>query len=200
MRWKKTRALIRRRNALATVSTGRNETVVFLGMDAPELPMEEIVYGLRQGDEHPTTSNTADHDNGANGTARHGTAHLCPAHDGGYGLLAVPKQAPSAIFAAVRWSHSLTAVSQLKALTDCRVPVSVGKLMHDVDEPEDVQHLATRLAHARTDRNKHKRSVREIHTEDSLTRSSSGVDTSDATASYPHHTWRALIDLNVIHY
>ena len=36
-------------------------------------------------------------------------------------------------------------MSQLKALTDRGVDVSVGSLMFDVDEPEDVRDLVARL-------------------------------------------------------
>ena len=111
-------------HALERVRTFSNSSVVFLGMDAPALALEDIVYGLQ----HPMT------------------AVLCPADDGGYGMLCVPPMAPThEIFQGVQWSHSLTAVSQLKALTDQNVPIKIGKLMHDIDEPKDVERLCERL-------------------------------------------------------
>ncbi|KAL7517050.1 hypothetical protein ACHAWX_002005 [Stephanocyclus meneghinianus] len=121
----------------------QNEAVLFLGMDAPELPIEEIIYGLQVSSGIPIANQ---HD-GFDETEQkyRGRAHLCPAADGGFGLLSVPIHAPSSIFTGVRWSNSLTAVSQLKALTDAGVDVSVGKLMFDVDDPSDVRELASRL-------------------------------------------------------
>lgn len=157
-----------------------NESVLFLGMDSPELPLEEIVHGLK------TSSGNS------------GKAHMCPAHDGGYGLLSVPKHAPSyKVFSGVRWSNSLTAVSQLKALTDSNVDVSIGRLMHDIDEPGDVKDLATRLIQTKDDAmskdlgssftsSKHKNSDKD----DVLVTSSAGATSREQ--SYPHHTWKAL--------
>jgi glycosyltransferase A (GT-A) superfamily protein (DUF2064 family) len=101
--------------------------VVFVGMDSPELPMEEIHRALHLATDHKNA------------------AHVCPAHDGGYGMLCVPHDAPSSIFQGVLWSHPLTAVSQIKALTDAGVRVTIGRVMHDIDEPSDVMALAERL-------------------------------------------------------
>jgi len=191
-------------------NSNKNEAVLFLGMDSPELPMEEIVYGLQissgnrrllQRSNEGTNENAANYQDNARETFT-GKAHLCPANDGGYGLLSVPKHAPSStIFSCVRWSHSLTAVSQLKALTDAKVDVSIGNLMHDVDEPADVQELAIRLAHSRNDENRNTNSCSENKAEGLLTNLSSGISTivsSDETKSFPHHTWKRLVDLNVI--
>lgn len=98
--------------------------VIFLGMDAPELPLGELVSAF----EHPDT------------------ALLCPSDDGGYGMLSVPATADAdSIFDGIRWSDPLTAVAQLKNLTDGGVPVRIGQLMHDMDEPDDVLNLCARL-------------------------------------------------------
>uniref|UniRef100_A0A7S4QUD2 Glycosyltransferase n=1 Tax=Ditylum brightwellii TaxID=49249 RepID=A0A7S4QUD2_9STRA len=110
-------------------SSNENGDVVFLGMDSPELPLHEISHALQISSQK---------------------AHLCPANDGGYGMLCVPSHAPCpTIFEHVQWSTHLTAVSQLKALTDCGVEVSLGKLMFDIDEMEDVRGLAGRLCNVR---------------------------------------------------
>lgn len=114
--------------------------VIFLGMDAPQIPLDEIAHALG----HP-------HE-----------ARLCPTTDGGYGLLSVPttttvvEQQPSqnssvtttttSIFDGVRWGDPLTAISQIKALTDQNIPVTLGRLMYNVDEPKDVMQLVERLA------------------------------------------------------
>ncbi|KAL7511143.1 hypothetical protein ACHAXN_008041 [Cyclotella atomus] len=119
-----------------------NESVLFLGMDSPEIPIEEVTYGLHISSGKHTTHQTVE-----SGGSRQfsGKAHMCPANDGGYGLLSVPIHAPTSIFSGVRWSTQLTAVSQLKALTDACVDISIGQLMFDIDEPEDVHLLVDRL-------------------------------------------------------
>lgn len=112
--------------------------VVFLGMDSPVLPLEDIVSGLTTTSSDDAATTTV--------TSTITRATLCPADDGGYGMLSVPATADSKqTFAGVQWSHSLTAVSQLKALTDQGIPIQIGTLMHDVDEPKDVQRLCERL-------------------------------------------------------
>jgi hypothetical protein len=83
---------------------------------------------------------------------------MCPADDGGYGMLSLPPAAMShRVFQGVLWSHPLTAVSQLKALTDqhkdydesnsSRPPLSatLGQWMYDIDEPANVHALCQRL-------------------------------------------------------
>ena len=195
-----TRALIKMLKS-SNSKIGSNEAVLFLGMDSPELPMEEIVCGLLQSNDQPTNSEPADNCISVESKAYCGKAHMCPANDGGYGLLSVPKHAPAKIFSSVRWSNSLTAVSQVKALTDCNVQVTLGKLMYDVDEPEDVKSLISRLASSRNDINKNICSGRKSQTDDSLSNFSSGVGTFVATSiseTYPHHTWKALTDLNLV--
>jgi len=113
---------------------GDGPVVVFIGMDSPELPLDELVVA--------TATTTA-----AEGTA----ATLCPAADGGYGMVSIPACVDARrAFRGVRWSHPLTAASQIKALTDCNVPVKLGQLMYDIDEPEDVLDLCRRLAAAST--------------------------------------------------
>ncbi|KAL3773436.1 hypothetical protein ACHAW5_006920 [Stephanodiscus triporus] len=209
-----------RRSSPTPTAVVDNGAVLFLGMDSPELPMEEVVHGLRVssggvGPPPPPPRKNGDDapdDDGEYGTDGHrgderetfaGKAHLCPANDGGYGLLSVPKHAPSsAIFSGVRWSQPLAALSQLKALTDCDVNVSIGKLMFDVDEPADVRDLVARLIRHR-DREGGGRDDPTPPREggDSLTMSSSGIDPVSSTGvrmSFPHHTWRMVTDLNVV--
>lgn len=109
--------------------------VIFVGMDAPELPLDEIGAALA----HP-------HD-----------ALLCPAMDGGYGLLSVPAGVDAQkVFlplsagnhSNIRWSTCLTALAQIKALTDVDIRVRLGRLMHDMDEPKDLEGLCQRLQSA----------------------------------------------------
>eukprot|EP01083_Nonionella_stella_P069567 185498_1 len=102
-------------------------------MDAPELPIDEIFDAIQIA----TISKKA---------------YLNPAHDGGYGMLCVPSQAPTCIFENVRWSTSLTAVSQLKALSDNGIDTVIGSLMSDIDEIHDVKAFAGRLCQVFSDR------------------------------------------------
>jgi Uncharacterized protein conserved in bacteria (DUF2064) len=106
-------------------------TVILLGMDAPELPLAEIVAACRF---DPSRR------------LYHSAALMCPAADGGYGLLVVPPLAPAqSIFDGVLWSHELTALSQLKALSDQGVATVIGPLMHDIDTAHDLDQLVQRL-------------------------------------------------------
>ena len=101
--------------------------VMFLGMDTPQLPLNDIILAL-----HLATEK--------------GICFLCPAQDGGYGMLCLSEWADAEkTFHGIHWSHSLTAVSQLKALTDQHLTVRLGSLMFDVDEPDDVAQLVSRL-------------------------------------------------------
>ena len=107
--------------------TRQDGPVVFLGMDSPEVPLNELVAACFQ--------------TGPN------EALLCPAADGGYGLLSVPSSAnPRSCFANVQWSHPLTALSQMKALTDQGLAVTLGPIMHDIDDGDDMEQLCRRLS------------------------------------------------------
>ena len=171
---------LQRTRSLLLGNNNNNESgsVVFLGMDAPELPLEEIITALA----HPTV------------------ALLCPASDGGYGLLSIPPHAPcSQIFQNISWSKSLTAVSQLKALTDCNVNVRLGRLMHDVDEAEDVLKLAQRLCQIRNFENDGE--ALEKNNNNVLWRSSnlSRHFASSSTTNGPcEHTWNVLVSIGLI--
>ena len=133
--------------------------VVFLGMDAPEIPSHEIVHGLhiaqssyqQQQQQHIPQTNSKimngvqNTSTNTNSNIKIGKAYINPANDGGYAMLCVPHHAPPSIFQGVRWSSSLTAISQLKALTDNGVDTVIGSLMNDIDEPEDLMNLCVRL-------------------------------------------------------
>ena len=171
-------ALIRTRKLISDIPDQKNEACLFLGMDSPELHIEEIVYGLQQSSREV------------------GKAHCCPAQDGGYGLLSIPKQATAtAIFTGVRWSDQQTAVSQMKALSDNHVDVTIGKLMYDVDEPDDVKDLAKRLSDGCYMPNE---SLEQ--SDDVLTNFASGISNTHSTniSRFPHYTFQQLKDLNCI--
>ncbi len=82
----RTRDLICRTKSSTVQNT--NESVLFLGMDSPELPMEEVVYGLKISSGEKTivdTMRTIDKKQNCivnSFAASNGRAHLCPAVDG----------------------------------------------------------------------------------------------------------------------
>jgi glycosyltransferase A (GT-A) superfamily protein (DUF2064 family) len=181
----RTRALLSENKAIYQ----NNESVLFLGMDSPDIPIEEVIYGLQI-----SSKQKMQHNNEFEAQMQtRGKAHLCPANDGGYGLLSLPIHAPSHIFSGIRWSNRLTAVSQLKALTDAGIDVSLGQLMFDIDEAEDVYQLAERLVEGH--------SLDTLKKEDVLTKFASGIrvpdDKINARRGCPH-TLQAMIDLGVI--
>jgi hypothetical protein len=134
-------------------------TVILLGMDAPEVPIQELYHLVIHCDPVP-----------------HCTALLCPAYDGGYVLLSIPPPAISAsrlvdtngapnndddddernaqlqqidtMFQSINpyWSHPFTAMAQIKALSDIGIHTIIGPMVHDIDTPEDVHALIQRLS------------------------------------------------------
>ena len=155
--------ILKRTRDLQHNSSNGEETekgkVMFLGMDSPELPMEEIVASFRSSTticSNKSTDKPSIDQNTSESYQAQEMAVLCPANDGGYGMLCVPSRAPTmAVFQGIRWSNQPTALGQLKALTDCGIPVRLGRLMNDIDEPEDVNALCQRL------RSRRKRQVEE---------------------------------------
>lgn len=101
--------------------------VLFIGMDAPDIPLDEMLNGI------------------LHSSPPHNQAFLCPTYDGGYGVIGIPPCAPIQVFDGVRWSDPLTTTSQIKALSDWNTSVVMGKIMYDVDEPEDIPLLADRI-------------------------------------------------------
>lgn len=163
-----------------------NGGVVFLGMDAPVLSLDDIVTGLCNAS---TSTEDKSRDQESSCSSPHifkavaASAMLCPADDGGYGMLCVPPDAdPSRTFRDLYWSHPLTAISQVKALTDQNIKVNIGKVMNDIDEPSDVKALCKRLAEGDEDEGKN------------LNSHSGGHFNGQITCRHPscHHTRKAL--------
>ncbi len=136
-----------------TVTTSSGP-VVFLGMDSPELPIDEIIYAMKIASASSSSSSDDGIDiykkskNNGSGFVKKAKAYLNPACDGGYGMLCVPPHAPTSIFHGIRWSHPLTAMSQLKALSDHGIDTVIGSLMDDIDEADDCISLVKRLCEA----------------------------------------------------
>lgn len=168
--------------------------VVFLGMDCPEVPLRELVALAQAGTARIKKDKSVQNDT----TILERSSLLCPAADGGYGLLAVPSNAPSAIFDGVQWSHSLTAVSQIKSLTDCGIPVVLGPLMHDVDTCEDVVALEGRLLLQQQQVNNNRNDNRSLMRPSAWASSSFPVDDHSESTPSCKHTLKALKDLGRI--
>lgn len=117
-----------------TFTTG---PVLFLGSDSPELPLEEITEALLLGG--------SENDYQSNNKKQAVAATICPSQDGGYGMLCIPNTCPEDIFDDMLWSHPLTALAQIKCLTDAGMDVRLGRIMHDIDEPDDVQELVRKI-------------------------------------------------------
>ena len=124
-------ALVRVRNLESNSdAAGQSHGVVFLGMDAPILPLDDIVSGLNRAASKESTP----------------SATLCPARDGGYAMLCVPSRAdPAQTFRNLYWSHPWTGMSQTKALTDQGIFVGIGTVVRDIDEASDVTELCRHL-------------------------------------------------------
>jgi hypothetical protein len=148
-------ALVRVRELeLEAVTTSRppRHGVVFLGMDAPILPLDDIVGGLQraaaaQDDSSQTNANVNTSANATEvGKVSPPSATLCPARDGGYAMLCVtPAANPSRTFRNMYWSHRWTGMSQVKALTDQGIPVGIGSIVRDIDEASDAEELCHHL-------------------------------------------------------
>eukprot|EP00559_Dactyliosolen_fragilissimus_P007634 CAMPEP_0184858210 /NCGR_PEP_ID=MMETSP0580-20130426/3334_1 /TAXON_ID=1118495 /ORGANISM="Dactyliosolen fragilissimus" /LENGTH=196 /DNA_ID=CAMNT_0027354239 /DNA_START=396 /DNA_END=983 /DNA_ORIENTATION=+ len=118
--------------------------IIYLGMDAPELPLAEISLALKLSSRPMILDNAT--------TIDHGRpyAYMNPTSDGGYGMICLPMHTDSSVFDGVRWSNPLTAISQLKVLSDHGMNIKIGSLMEDIDEPQDLIELAKRLCMRRS--------------------------------------------------
>lgn len=102
------------------------EHIVFIGADCPDLPLSALVSALD--------------------VASADRAYICPAHDGGYVLLALPAAAEAGgSFRNVHWSAADTCESQRTALDLAGISSCLGPTFADVDEVEDLAPLYSRL-------------------------------------------------------
>ena len=114
-------------NALASIRKTHSGPFIFIGTDAPDLPLDAINTGIC--------------------SASQGIAFCMAASDGGYVLLALPADAPADVFADIRWSTRETAADQIDQLRRCGVDTKRGgDAWPDVDEPEDIAGLVERLS------------------------------------------------------
>ena len=72
-------------------------------------------------------------------------AVLLPAHDGGYVLLGLKSPCPE-LFGNMPWSTSVVAAETLRRMAALKLHVWLGPVLHDIDEPADLQHLPDSMA------------------------------------------------------
>lgn len=161
--------------------------IMFLGMDSPELPCDELAEAMIL---------SKDQSKG----------YLNPALDGGYSALILPESAPSTIFEGIRWSCSLTAVSQLKALSDYGIDTVIGSVMNDIDETSDVENLAKRLCDLYTHEREGTKSIKNDDNSDVLLMKSKRIKRFVNKSCERHsmslpcaNTFQALIKLKLVH-
>jgi rSAM/selenodomain-associated transferase 1 len=111
---------------LAAVKAELKGSVIYIGTDAPDLPLSEMELGLSH--------------------AHAGGAYILKALDGGYALLALPVQAQPAVFEAIDWSTPHTARQQIERINASGIEiVESTQIWWDVDEPADLAPLLSRL-------------------------------------------------------
>lgn len=96
------------------------EAILLIGTDCPALTAPLLVQAATQ---------LAQHD-----------AVLLPAHDGGYVLLGLNSPCPE-LFTDMPWSTPAVAAETLRRLAALGLRVWQGPVLHDIDEPADLQHL-----------------------------------------------------------
>jgi hypothetical protein len=69
------------------------------------------------------------------------TAHMLPAHDGGYVLLTVPLSCSGSVFDRIPWSCDRTGKVQVTRLAETGLSCVLGEVLDDVDNPEDLERL-----------------------------------------------------------
>jgi uncharacterized protein len=101
-------------------------SIVFIGTDSPDLPLDVITTAF-------------DH-------ASNGKAYLKPAYDGGYVCLGLPASALHTVFLDIDWSAPDTGRQQAARLRELSVPTVVANSKWwDIDEPQDLGPLRERL-------------------------------------------------------
>ena len=101
-------------NGLAEVR-GSNDgarAVAFLGMDTPQMPVDEVRLAFE-------TMNVM-------GPSSIKPAFICPSEDGGSTLIGVPEGAPPAVFEGVRWSTTDNCISLMGTFGREGIPVRTG--------------------------------------------------------------------------
>ena len=97
-----------------------DRSVLLIGTDCPAL----TASGLKQAAQR----------------LEHHDAVLLPAHDGGYVLLGLKSPCPE-LFDHMPWSTSVVATETFRRMAALNLRVWQGPMLHDIDEPTDLQHV-----------------------------------------------------------
>jgi len=100
------------------LATQRN--VILIGTDCPSLDAATLQHAAER---------LVQHD-----------AVIIPASDGGYVLLGL-RRFDQSLFEGIAWSSATVCADTLQRLQDLGWSVSILPTLHDIDEPEDLQHL-----------------------------------------------------------
>ena len=98
--------------------------VLLMGTDCPALSARVIAEAARQLEHHD--------------------AVLLPASDGGYVLIGL-RQPDASLFTHMAWSTPVVAAETLRRMASLRLRVWHGPVLHDIDEPRDLDHLPAAL-------------------------------------------------------
>ena len=74
-------------------------------------------------------------------------AVISPTTDGGYALLGL-KKFNASIFSNISWSTSDVAYETILKIRQLEWSIHIGKLLHDVDTPDDLKHVPKEWLHA----------------------------------------------------
>ncbi len=102
----------------------QNGPVIVIGTDCPALTAERLGLAAQQLGQHD--------------------AVLLPATDGGYVLIGLQAPCPS-LFTDMPWSTSVVAEQTLQRMASRKLKVWQGPVLQDIDEPQDLHHLANSL-------------------------------------------------------
>lgn len=103
-------------------TTQRN--VILIGTDCPSLDAATLQHAAEKLEQQ-----LAQHD-----------AVIIPASDGGYVLLGL-RRFDQSLFEGITWSSATVCADTLQRLQDLGWSVCILPTLHDIDEPEDLQHL-----------------------------------------------------------
>ncbi len=110
----------RMNRALNRALSPQQGSVLLIGTDCPELTAAHLIDAAHQLSQHD--------------------AVMLPAADGGYVLLGLRAPCPS-LFSGMAWSTAVVAAETLRRLASLGLKVWQGPVLHDVDEPADLEHL-----------------------------------------------------------
>ena len=100
--------------------TAQGESVILIGTDCPGLNADTLRAAAHALDHHH--------------------ASLTPVSDGGYSLLGLNQYTPR-LFTDIPWSTEIVAQLTRQRIAELGWTLQEGPMLHDIDEPDDLQHL-----------------------------------------------------------